>query len=423
MARRVVFFFRRGAAGATNEIVASQSVPGVSNFRYRDEARFPRAHAAVVDTELLDGQNGYGVNKKFTSFLEHWKHPTFKSAAWLTLGTPAPSRSHFQEQNRIDAGGLDFAFKNSGLFNRLAGMIPPATPTPLDLFSIGNSASRNSIGGASAYAASKSTTPLLTSTQVSRAKLFMDAAPAQNIPESVIGRAGAMATLNINTGLSSLPLPSSLPSDAAGAPKYPTDGAGNFTSTGGRFRDLARMIIAGLPSRLCNCDIDGWDHHSDMGGSISSPSGERNHAEMMIDMNLTLQAFMYDLEQTGHLAETLICTISEFNRTMRENGNHGADHGQSAHAYAWGATVRSDLYGAPLDFSDNNPATFADPGNSQSPVPNRLLKGTMDYRNWQRMICEWLIGRPFTAPEMVTLFGAAFTETMTSAQRAGIAIN
>jgi len=341
------------------------------------------------------------------------------------LGTPAPSRSHFQEQNRIDAGGLFFSARNSGLFNRLAKLVPPAQASTVDLLAIGNNASRAIIGKDSLYAATKSTTPLLTASQVAKAKAIMEAAPIPTIEEARLGRASAMAALETNLAISGLALPASLPSDAAGAPKYTitSESPLTYSSYGERLRNAARMIIAGIQSRVIVVDFDGWDHHSDMGGSVSSPSGERNHAEMMIDWDNCLNAFIYDLEQTGHLSETLITTISEFNRTVRENGNHGADHGQSAHAYAWGATVNSDLYGAPLDFSANNAQTFADPGSYQSPFPNRLLKHTMDYRNWQRMICEWLIGRQLTTPEMVTLFTADFTETMTPAQRAGIAIN
>lgn len=418
MSRVIVSIFRRGAANMTNEVVANQSEPGVSYLdNYRTIERFPNAHAAVVDTTPLAGQKGYGINKKFTAFLDRWQHPSFRGAAFMTLGTPAATRSHFYEQGRIDCGGVEYNFANVGYFNRFVGDVsPPAIPSTVDLLSVGNSACRMTIGLPSTYAASKSVTPLLTSTTVTRARAFMDAAVPLNVVEAETGRATAQAMLETNTVLTNLPLPANIPSDATGAPKYPVDGWGQ------KLRDVARMIIAGIPSRVICCDYDGWDHHSVMGGTIASPAGEGKHAPMLKIFNDALNAFIFDMEQSGNANRVLICSQTEFHRTMRENGNKGSDHGQSSHAYVWGATVNSDLYGKVLDFRAGSPA-FADPGSYQSPFPNRLLKHTMDYRDFQRMQCEWLAERTLTPAEVTAIWGATFTSNMTTAQRAAIAIN
>ncbi len=160
-----------------------------------------------------------------------------------------------------------------------------------------------------------------------------------------------------------------------------------------------------------------------MGGTENSPSGELNHAIMFKAFNDAINAFIYDMTQLGHINRIMICSTSEFHRTMRENGNEGADHGQSSHAYAWGPGVTSDLYGAPLDYrqvTETNALTYADPGVWTSPFPNRLLNHTMDYRDFQRLQCEWLTERVLTNEEVAEIWGGSFVSSMTTAQRAGI---
>lgn len=416
--RILVNIFRRGAAAMTNEIVPDLSVPNKSYFDdYRTPNRFPSSHAAHADVTALDGQDGYAVNNRFTAFRDRFKHPTFRSAAFLTLGTPAPTRSHFYEQNRIDGGGVSFSLANSGFWNRFAALFPIATPTPLDLMTVGNTVARSTIGLISLYATARSVTPLLSATAVTRAKTFMTAVAPLDIDEAEIARATSLAMLDTNIGLSNLVIPASIPSDASGAPKYPSDVWAQ------KMRDTARLIIAGIPSRVICCDYDGWDHHSDLGGSVSSPSGVKKHGTMLAVFNDTLEAFIYDMEQSGNASRLLLTTQTEFHRTMRQNGNDGADHGQSHHAYAWGGQVASDLYGRILDYRENNAETYADAGSWQSPFPNRLLKHTMDYRDYQRMQCEWLAGRVLTPTEITAMWGGSFTSNMTAAQRAAIAIS
>jgi uncharacterized protein (DUF1501 family) len=413
--RIVVCIFRRGAAMGTNEIVAHKSIPGVSWLDdYRSANRFPNSHAAIADTIELEGQKGYGLNTRFKAMTNRWNHPSYAMTAFFTLGTPAATRSHFYEQGRIDCGGVNYNFLNSGYMNRFAGLFKPPVATPLDLISLGNAPTRSVIGLVSTYASTKSVVPLLLPEPVALAKKFMKAAPSATNVEAVTGRATAMAMLDTNEGLGSLPVPAQTPSDLnANAPKYPSD------SWSQKLRDAARMIIAGVPARYICCDYDGWDHHSDAGGSINTPRGARRHALMMATFSDAIEAFIYDMEQSGNSQRVMLTTMTEFHRTMRENGNFGADHGQSCHAYAWGPTCKSDIVGKVLDYRASS-AAFFDAGSYQSPFNNRLLNFSMDYRDFQRLCCEFILGRLLTNDEVTTIWGSGFTSNMTAEQRATI---
>lgn len=383
MQRIIVNIFRRGAAAGQLEIAPSSSVPGVSHFDDYRTHRFPTAHAALSDVTPI-GSTGYAVTNAFTAFRDRWEHPTFRSAAWLTVGNSNPTRSHTYEQNRIDGGGYQFAALNSGWVNRLAQIAP--LDYPLDLLSLGNGAARSIIGVDYPYAAAISTIPTIISANAARAMALMTGTPAT--PEAAAGRANAMAVGETVDTLNAL----DVPPVSAMVGNYPTGWAS-------KMRDIARLINAGIGSRYITCDYSGWDHHKDMGGSPHSPSGPREHAEMLAAFNGGVAALIADLEASGNAHRVLITTQTEFHRTMRQNGGEGADHGFAGHAYAWGASVSSGLYGAPLDYRENS-SIYADPGSWQDPSNNRLLKFTLDYRDFQRMQAEWLLGRQMTAAEI-----------------------
>ena len=388
--RTVVNIFRRGAAMWQLEIPPSQSVPGVSFLDdYRTPNRFPTAHVALVDATPI-GSTGYAVNNAFTAFLDRWQHPTgMKSAAWLTVGSSTPSRSHTFEQNRIDGGGAEYAARNSGWVNRWSQLDPQESA--LDLLSLGNGASRSVIGGDSRYAAAISTIPTVIVANSDRARLMMTGAPTT--PEAAVARAAARSVGDTIAALDSLVIPPV--SSLVGV--YPS-------GWGEKMRDIARLIIGGVPARYINCDWSGWDHHKNMGGTVHSPSGPREHADMFKTFNAGIAALIKDLEHAGCADRVLITAQTEFSRTMRQNGGEGADHGTSTHGYAWGTTVTSGLYGAPLDYREYSPI-YKDAGSWQDRSNNRLLEYSFDYRDWQRMQAEWLLERPMTPEEISQVWG------------------
>ncbi len=424
MAKRLIHIFRRGGAAAQSEIIGNADVSGVSDFYYRGTTpggankRFPTAYVAPEDCTALAGvTNGYACNSVFGAFHRRWQHPTFRVAYYGSIGNANPTRSHFMEQDRIDGGGLDFAGQNSGWLNRWAGLIDPRTPAyNLDLITIGAGAARSSIGIVTVYAATNTGASSLTDANASRAQAAMALAPARPTREGAAARLAFESVLTTHYALVALTLPpaSSLPSSQPGAPyTYPAD------SFGTRLQTLARLLAAGLSSRVICLDNDpGWDHHQNLGGSPNSPAGERLHNPMIRDFSAALEAFIYDLEGLGLAADTMIMSQTEFHRTARQNGSFGADHGHAGHAYIWGADVTSGLYGVPLMFTENqNPLSswpdtiFTDPGSWQG-GNNRFLRYTFEYRDFQRMCIEWLRGSRLNSTQIAQIWGPDFASNV-----------
>ena len=121
-----------------------------------------------------------------------------------------------------------------------------------------------------------------------------------------------------------------------------TDGT-NFPNTGiGRdLRDVSVMLKAnvGLVSAVIN--TGGWDHHDQLGTAVDT---DGRFYRRVAELGQGLRAFIDDLGPTG-LAETTIAVISEFGRTVDENGNGGTDHGRAGTMFLIGGGVQGGVFG------------------------------------------------------------------------------
>jgi uncharacterized protein (DUF1501 family) len=104
-----------------------------------------------------------------------------------------------------------------------------------------------------------------------------------------------------------------------------------------QFRDLAKVIKAGEGLEIAAIDYNGWDHHAFQGG----PDG--THASMLGNISQTIKAFTDDLGPV-RMQKTLVLCMSEFGRTVRENGNHGTDHGRGGYMMAIGGMVEGGRF-------------------------------------------------------------------------------
>ncbi|HNE35266.1 MAG TPA: DUF1501 domain-containing protein, partial [Microthrixaceae bacterium] len=113
-------------------------------------------------------------------------------------------------------------------------------------------------------------------------------------------------------------------------------------------REVARLIRADVGLRAVAIDYGGWDTHSTMGRPEDAGSYMRQRTGVV---SQALQAFYTDLGAARD--EVTLVTMSEFGRTIGENGSGGTDHGRGNVMFALGGKVRGGVYG---DF----PATVED---------------------------------------------------------------
>lgn len=110
------------------------------------------------------------------------------------------------------------------------------------------------------------------------------------------------------------------------------------TPFGRQMQALGRIIRADVGLEIAGLDYRGWDHHARQGGA------EGQMARMLGDVSASLSAFAQDLGP--RFDRTLVLIMSEFGRTVRENGNNGTDHGHGGFMLALGGMVAGKrIYG------------------------------------------------------------------------------
>ena len=126
--------------------------------------------------------------------------------------------------------------------------------------------------------------------------------------------------------------------DTASRHGYPSGGGGRRRSGGssggfaGGLLRIGQLFEAGAGLEIAGLDYNGWDHHTNQGGL------DGTHARMSRDLADSLAAFCRHLGP--RLETTTIVVMTEFGRTVAENGNRGTDHGHGGGMLLIGGGVR-----------------------------------------------------------------------------------
>jgi uncharacterized protein (DUF1501 family) len=118
-------------------------------------------------------------------------------------------------------------------------------------------------------------------------------------------------------------------------PYTPANGAQYQGEFGRSLQQIARLIKADVGVEVAFADIGGWDHHSNEGPQLSG---------LLQQFGSSLAAFARDMGD--RMEDIVVATMSEFGRTVREDGNNGTDHGHGNIMMVLGGPVRGGtIYG------------------------------------------------------------------------------
>jgi uncharacterized protein (DUF1501 family) len=95
---------------------------------------------------------------------------------------------------------------------------------------------------------------------------------------------------------------------------------------------IAQLIKADLGVEIAFADMGGWDTH------INQGADQGQLAARLTELGGSLAAFATDLGE--RMRDVCVLTMSEFGRTVRENGNGGTDHGHGTSMLVMGGSVR-----------------------------------------------------------------------------------
>jgi uncharacterized protein (DUF1501 family) len=315
-AKRLVVIFQRGAADGLN-IVVPHGEP--SYYAMRPTINIPKK--SVLD---LDGF--FGLHPSMSAFQPLWKekHLAIVHAA----GSPDPTRSHFEAQDFMESGTPGVKVTDDGWLNRALHDLP-ADNSAFRAIALGHSLPRILSGREPAAAVND---PNVFSVGGKNPQAAPIASTFEAMYENSVG------TVPHGTGQETFDAVRML--KAADPVKYAPAAGANYPRGpfGDSLKQLAQLIKANLGVQIAFADICGWDHHVNEGGT------QGQIANILGEFSQSIAAFWTDL---GDLAEdTVVVTMSEFGRTVRENGNRGTDHGHANVMFVLGGPVKGGkVYG------------------------------------------------------------------------------
>jgi len=101
---------------------------------------------------------------------------------------------------------------------------------------------------------------------------------------------------------------------------------------GESLKQIAQLIKADVGLEVAFADMGGWDTHANQG------NGKGQLALRLAEFSQSLAALYRDLGD--RMTEVVVLTMSEFGRTVRENGNRGTDHGHATAMLVLGGAVK-----------------------------------------------------------------------------------
>jgi uncharacterized protein (DUF1501 family) len=101
---------------------------------------------------------------------------------------------------------------------------------------------------------------------------------------------------------------------------------------------IAQLIKADIGLEAAFADVGGWDTHANQGASRGQL------AFRLQDFSQGITALYKDLGE--RMRNIVILTMTEFGRTIRQNGSGGTDHGHASCLFALGGPVKGGkVYG------------------------------------------------------------------------------
>jgi uncharacterized protein (DUF1501 family) len=308
----LVCLFQRGAVDGLSMIP-----PHGERLYYQERPRIAIARDQVID---LDGH--FGLHPSLKPLWPWWQNQTL--ALIHGVGSPDSTRSHFDAQDYMESGTPGRKATRDGWLNRYCQHRQEHEETPFRSVAFGPELPRILAGSAPSLAISDLQAFGLragrgpAADRLTRAfeAMYEGAATGLLASSAAEGFEAARALRTVN------------PTQYA-----PENGAIYPPSPFGRtLLQIAQLIKADLGLEIAFADIGGWDTHVNQGADAGQL------ANRLRDLGQGLAALATDLGE--RMAEVVVLTMSEFGRTIRENGSGGTDHGHATAMLALGGPVR-----------------------------------------------------------------------------------
>ncbi len=110
-----------------------------------------------------------------------------------------------------------------------------------------------------------------------------------------------------------------------------------------KLHSVAQLIQSGADTAVYYTSMTGFDTHVGQG---------QRHERLLQEYAAAVQAFVEDLQQSGHFGRVLLLTFSEFGRRVQQNASNGTDHGAANNVWLIGKNLKkAGFYNAAPDLA------------------------------------------------------------------------
>ncbi len=312
----LVSIFLRGAMDGLMAVPPLADESRLKRFR----PRLAMGAARSERSRVVDLEAGFGLHPAFSPLLPLWQDG--RLAIVHAVGSPNPTRSHFDAQDFMETGTPWRKGTASGWLNRV-GRVAGAT-SPFAAVSITPNLPRSLYGEVPALAIAD----LAQFELRSHADEELTAEVREHL--EMLYEEDAAGTLRQRGGEMFEAMRLISPKELADyrlrhGQGYPRSRLGQS------LLQIAYLIKAGVGLKIACAETDGWDTHVGQ-GTDGGPFADR-----AADLARSIDAFWRDIEPYQDTVTVL--TMTEFGRTVRENGSAGTDHGHGSCLFALGNQV------------------------------------------------------------------------------------
>ena len=326
--KTLICLFQRGAADALNVVVPHGEG---AYYRLRPTIAIPRPGISSGAAGAIDLDGFFGLHPALAPMKPLWDMGIL--APIHAVGSPSATRSHFDAQDYMETGTPDQKGTRDGWLNRYlavkgtceAGCTHGATLSPFRAVAMTQQTPRMLEGPA----------PTIAMNSLDEFSVRATGPAADRL--EALYRTGSADVVHAAGGemFEAVKILKS-----ANPQKYLPQNNATYPSSqfGTRLKQIAQLIKCDVGLEVAFADMGGWDTHVNQGASTGQL------AARLDDFATSIAALVTDLGD--RMGDVTIMTMSEFGRTVRQNGNGGTDHGHASALFVIGGDVKGKkVYG------------------------------------------------------------------------------
>lgn len=287
---------------------------------------FMSAAQGGKEKSLIDLDGKFGLHPSMSAF-----EPMFREKRLGIvhgIGSPNNTRSHFDAQDFMKSGTPFNKGTASGWLNRAVGLLGHEAATPLQAVSLTSSLPRSFYGDNPAVAISN-----LADFNIQLRGNQAGANMASKSFEDLYDQTSS--GLLKNTGKESFDAIKLLQKTNVKDYKPEYNAVYPATALGNSLKQIAQLIKMDVGMEVAFAESGGWDTHFNQGTDTGI------FARNVNDLSNSIMAFWTDMGK--YQDEVTVMTMTEFGRTVAQNGTGGTDHGRGSCNFILGNSVNGGM--------------------------------------------------------------------------------